>query len=838
MRRTLAVAILAAASAVVVLAPGAASAQELPPYVEEGLFEVLVPSLGAITVPVLVDTAQAVLLPLAPVLSHLGFEVESGPEQAAWRPAAAAPAHRLQLDPPHYRDARGDTLSLPAGSVLRYGGEVFISTHVLAEVLGADADVDWGALRVVLTRRDPPFPAQARALVEARRSRLSRPDRETAGPVVPYVGRTGGGILDWNVGTSPLEGRTLARVALGAAVLGGDLVVGGSIATGDVSDRAGEISYRRIFPERSWINQLLVGQVVTQDLAPRSIIGAVVSNIPQQRDAHFSDIAITPDIPEGWEFEVYQSGHLVGFSSAGADDAVLVPVRYGQTPLEVRMVGPSGEEVVSQYRYLVPITHLPPGRTEYSAGVGVCPRDRCDGIGYGEVWHGWGQRLTLGGGVQALSELGDLRVRPSILASFAPNRHWAMDMEARAEEFVRASVDRIGDDGRHVGLDASLHQPIFGQPSFLPGADARWQLQAQAAIHPLHVSGRVDGVAGDGVERVRLAAGRSLPRGFGELAVETGRFGDDRLTGRATTILPERLWAFGRPIAVSGSMSATADGLRLLELSSSLRPQRESYLSAALQWNGDRDELHVTLTFRQVLQAARLDAALSQRAANSTLTMSANGSIAVGGVRGSHFSSRDLQGRAGVVGRVYYDRNGNRAFDEGDEPTPDVAVLVGGMRTTTDGDGFYRAWNVTPYEVTAVSVDTLSGMDPRYTVLAGGTLLRPVPHLPNRVDFPLAETREILGRVQRQDGQGVGGVEVEILAVEGDASQTVRTFSDGAFYVSRILPGAWRVRIARPSLEALGATSQPPEVVLHIRLDDSQPLLEIPPFILREDGGS
>ncbi len=833
MRRTLAVVILAAAAAAAV--PTCGTAQQLPAHVEEGLFEVLVPALGAITVPVLVDTAQAVLLPLEPVLSHLGFLVETGPLQAAWRPAAAAPESRLQLTPPHYRDVDGDTLSLPPSSVLRYGGEVFVSTAALGVLLGAEIEVDWGALRVVLTRRDPPFPAHARALVEARRSRLARPERGAGAPSVPYTPRTGGGILDWSLGTSPLEDRTLARVALGAAILGGDLVVGGSVVTGDSPDRAGEVSYRRIFPERRWINQLLLGQVVTQDLAPRSIMGAVVSNIPQQRDAHFSDVAIAPDIPEGWEFEVYQGGRLVGFSSAGADEAVLVPVRYGQTPVEVRMVGPSGEEVVSQYRYLVPITHLPPGRTEYSAGVGVCPADRCDGIGYGELRHGWGQRLTLGGGVQALSEDGELRVRPSALASFAPDRHWALEMEARAEEFVRASVDRMGDDGRHVGVDASLHQSIFGQPSFLPGSGARWQLQGQAGAHPVHVTGRIDGVAGDGIERVRLAAGRSLPRGFGELAVEGGPFGADRVTGRATTILPERLWAFGRPIAVSGSMSATADGLRLLELSSSMRPRRESYLSAALQWNGERDELHLKVTFRQVLQAARLDAALSQRSANSSLTMSANGSIAIGGVRGSHFSSRDLQRRAGVVGRVYYDRNGNRAFDDGEQPAPDVSVLVGGMRTRTDDDGLYRAWNVTPYEVTAVSVDTLSGIDPRYTVLTGGTLLRPVPHLPNRVDFPLTETRELLGRVQRENGKGVGGVEIEILSAHGDPVQTLRTFTDGTFYVSRLLPGDWRVRIASRSLRALGVASAPPEVTVHIRLQESEPLLEIPPFVLRED---
>lgn len=822
------------AGAVLAPFPGQAAGQELPDHLDEGVFEVLAPSLGAVTVPVLVDTAQVIYVPLTSVLSHVGYEVEILPAHVAWRAGPGAPDRRLSVDPPVYFRVDGHAVTLAPGSVVRHRDDVFVSTHVLATVLEAEAPVDWGSLRVVLTRTDPPFPAQARARTEARRSRLATTTRDADTPVVPYPARSGGMIFDWSVGTSPSADRVLARGAVGVAVLGGDLTVGGSVTTGSVTDRTTEVSYRRIFPQRAWINQLLVGQVVTQDLAPRSIIGAVVSNIPQQRDAHFSEVAVAPDMPDGWEFEVYQAGRLIGFSSVGVDEPVLVPVRYGQTPLEVRMVGPSGQEVVSQYRYRVPISHLPPGRTEYSAGGGVCPRGRCDAIGYGEVRHGLGQHLTVGSGLQAVSEEGAFRVRPSVLASFVPDRHWAFDLEARAQEFVRASVDRVGDDGRHMGLDASIYQPSFGQPSFLFGADARWQVQAQAGLHPLRVTGRIDGVTHGGMDRVRLGLGRSLRRGFGELAVEAGSFGDDRVTGRATGILPERLWAFDRPVSLAGGFSASRHGLRLLELSSSLRPQRDSYLSTAVQWNGHRSELQLAITFRHVFQAARIHAAGARRGSTSSLTLSANGSVAIGGVQDVHFSDRDLQGRAGVVGRVYYDRNGNQLFDDGDEAAPGISVLVGGARTRTDADGFYRAWNVTPYEVTAVAIDTLSGIDPRYTVLTGGTLLRPVPHMPNRVDFPLTETREVLGRVVMEGGQGVGGVEIELIHTESGRSQTVRTFSDGAFYVSRLLPGQWRVRVAGPSLDAVRASSDPQELRLDIDVADPEPMLELEPFVLRE----
>lgn len=810
-----------------------AGAQELPAGIDEGLFEVVVPPMGALTVPVLVDTAGRILLPLEPVLSHLGYEVDLRPDHWAWRSGTGAPEDRLALHPARYVGARGDTFSLPPGAVAEHAGDVYVGTASLARVLGAEVDVDWGSLRIVITRHDPPFPAQARARIQARRSRLVRPAGPTEGPFVPYRARSGGLVFDWDIGATPTRDRAAARAAVGAAVLGGDLTVGGSIASDPEADAILEASYRRLFPERRWINQLLLGQVVTQDLAPRSIIGAVVSNIPQQRDAYFAEVAVAPEMPEGWEFEVYQSGRLVGFSGAGANEPVIVPVRYGQTPLEVRMVGPSGEEVVSPYRYRVPITHLPPGRTEYSMGAGVCPAARCERIAYGEIRHGLGQRLTLGGGLQALSEADSLRLRPSLLASFVPDRHWALGVEARAQEFARASVNRIDDRGRLLGVSGSLHQPTFGQPSFLGGADSRWQVQATAGLHPLRVTGRFDGVTGEGLDRLRFGVGRSLARGYGELAVETGSFGDDRLTGRATTILPERWWAFDRPVSVSTSFGATTEELRLLELSTSLRPLADSYLSATVQWNGDRQDVYLSITFRQVLNAARIDAAAAHRSGSPTLNLAANGSIAMAADRGVHFTHRNLQGRAGVVGRVYYDRNGNQAFDNTDEPAPDVSVLVGGTRTRTDSNGFYSVWNVTPYEVTAVAVDTLSGIDPRYTVLAGGSLLRPVPHLPNRVDFPLAETREILGRVVMESGHGLGGVEVRLVSTETNQRHTARTFSDGTFYVSRLLPGEWVIEIAQPSLETLQVRSDPPRMRIRVQVQDSEPLLEVEPFILR-----
>ena len=346
----------------------------------------------------------------------------------------------------------------------------------------------------------------------------------------------------------------------------------------------------------------------------------------------------------------------------------------------------------------------------------------------------------------------------------------------------------------------------------------------------------------DLVDRANLLDGNDVPAtgvddhdfgAFGNLALEKGPFGPDRVTGQVSTVLPEGWWVADRPVTLTGAFDASRRGLRVLELGTSLRPLPDSYVSAATRWNGDHDQLGFSVTFRQVLDGALLNTAAARRPGGTSLTLSADGAVGLGGP-GVDFTSRDLQGRAGIVGRVFYDRDGDRIFGPGDEAASDVSVLVGGLRSRTDARGYYRAWSVTPYEITAVAVDTLSGIDPRYTVLSGGTLLRPVPHTANRVDFPLAETRELLGRVETESGAGVGGVEVELVQEETGRRVSVRTFSDGTFYVSRLLPGLWRVAVAQGSLDALQARSDPPVAHLDVDVRDPELLLELAPFVLRD----
>jgi outer membrane usher protein FimD/PapC len=163
-------------------------------------------------------------------------------------------------------------------------------------------------------------------------------------------------------------------------------------------------------------------------------------------------------------------------------------------------------------------------------------------------------------------------------------------------------------------------------------------------------------------------------------------------------------------------------------------------------------------------------------------------------------------GSAGVSGSVFYDRDGDGRFGAGDAPAPGARVLIAGGQARTDARGNYHAWNGQPYEITAVTIDTLESLDAEWTPATPVVFVRPTPHRFTIVDVPLVRTREVSGRVVAAPGVATsGGVTLVLVNRATGARQPVVTFSDGEYYLSRVRPGEYDLEVDPASLAALGA---------------------------------
>lgn len=837
-----------------------AVAQDLPRGYEEGIFEVVVPPLRAVSVPALVSPGGKILLPLRPVLELTGAPFEAAAEGGRVSVARPRGAGTAVLDLAARTIAAARTVAVAEEEAARAAGDVYLSTERLADLLEAAVSVDAASLTITLTR-EPPFPAQERvARAAAREAQLGRPgEGADGGPDVPFTPRTGGGVLEWGVSSrfpdASVPSSLYARTGLG--VWGGMLRLGATMHNeGEAPAAEVTAAYHRVFPGSRIVRQLQVGDLVAEGLRARSIRGVSVTNAPFVRDAVFGEAAFAPRLPAGWEYEVYQNGQLLGFSSA-AGTPVAVPLRYGSTPVQVRLYGPAGERVTSDVVYLVPSVQLPAGRFQYAAGAGLCPgEERCGSFSYLDLRRGMSDRLTAFAGVEAETDSAGAGIRPYGGFSFLPAASWAVDVQAMPGAFVRATAQSFGAGTVTGALGGGVTWPgdgagatVIGSGGFsvLPDTTPRWHgegslrlrfASASGGSRSVDLSGRMEGSQARGMDRLRFAASTSL-RGFlVEGAYESFAALTDSARGR-TLVLGRVTAAPGRwaprwlytPL-LTASAGYGGEGVEQWEAGVMLHPPR-TVLSATLRWARGAGSPALLLGSTVRLGVGRAQARFGQRGGATDGAVSVDGGLVFGRGAGVAPLPYGGLGLTGVSGRVFHDRDGDGRFGAGDEPVANAFVGVGSTRARTDAAGRYATWSVLPYEVLAVRLDTASLADPMWTVARRDTLIRPSPHVFTPVDFPLAQTRELAGRLTRGPGIGTaGGVTLELADLRTGEVQRIVTFSDGEFYVGRLFPGEYELRVAATSLTALRAAARPASVRVQVPASGDAMLVEAPPIQL------
>lgn len=833
----------------------------MPAGFEEALFELFVQGLAPRSVPALVAPSGRVLVPVRAALELTGTPVQASADGTRFTVPGPRGAGTVTLDLAARTLTGLATAPLAEDEAVLAGGEAYAAAERIGELLSGTAQVDLGALRVVLLR-EPPFPAQERLAVSAARRRAQRlgmgprPDL----PDVPFRPRTGGGVLEWGVsGNVPGGIPSTVSLRTGLGVWGGMLRLG-AVAFDPAGDGGGygevNASYHRVFPGSAWVRQVQVGDVVAEGLRAHSLRGVVVTNAPFARDPEFGELLFAPRLPEGWEYELYQGGQLLGFSAAGGE-AVPVPLQYGSTPVQVRLLGPAGERVESSVVYLVPTVQLPAGRFQYSAGGGACPRlQRCEAIGVLDLRYGVTDRLTVLAGAEAESDSAAAETRPYAGVSLIPAPGWAVEAEGMAGRFARASVFN-GGAGRvtgsaTVGLQLPLERgrTVIGGGGFstLPDTLARWHLDGnlrlrRAATHRsfgfVNLAGRVEGSEGRGLGFVRFSANTATRGVLLEAVYESATAEIDSVEGRRLVLVRgtagvRRLSSrrMGIPL-VSAAVGTGREGLEQWEARVSLHPGTAS-VDLTARWVRGAGSPALLLGTTARLGAARARARVGTVAGRTEATMSLDGGLAIGG--GARFLPLEFGGLGltGVSGAVFHDLDGDGRLGPGDEPVGDAWVGVGGIRARTDARGRYATWSVLPYQAIAVGLDTAAMADPSWAPARGDSVLRPSPHLFARVDFPLVRTREVAGMLVPAAGMDPpAGVAVEIVRRgTGQVVETARTFSDGEFYFGRVLPGEYELRITESSLRALGAAAEGAPIVFTVSPAGDQFLVEIPPIRL------
>jgi hypothetical protein len=246
-------------------------------------------------------------------------------------------------------------------------------------------------------------------------------------------------------------------------------------------------------------------------------------------------------------------------------------------------------------------------------------------------------------------------------------------------------------------------------------------------------------------------------------------------------------------------------GLELGELGTTFRV-RDAVVDARFRMRRDQDPVFsIGMTLRSPIGFFQ---ARGSRGSGTGTFLGADGGIAFDPSVGVVPLAYQSVGRAGVAGVAYYDLDGDGSRGPGDPPVTDVDVLVDGQRVRTDAEGRFHAWETTPYEGVVVAIDSLS-LDPEWAPIERETLVRPSPNVFADVAVGVHRTRELSGRVVAgsppEAARPLGGARVEVVDADGQVVAVERTFSDGEFYIPRIRPGRYVLRVPSPAAAYVAA---------------------------------
>ncbi|MEM1133476.1 MAG: carboxypeptidase-like regulatory domain-containing protein [Pseudomonadota bacterium] len=606
--------------------------------------------------------------------------------------------------------------------------------------------------------------------------------------------------------------------------------------------------------------QVAVGDVATisTPLVAQSVIGrgALVTNRPLQRPDTFDRTSFRGSLPVGWDAELYRNGQLLAFTENRADgryEFIDVPLLFGVNDFEIVLYGPQGQ--IRREKLSLPVGQdsIPPGDTYYWVGATQAGRDLITLRDPVEVptqgWrgtfgleHGLDKRTSLGAAFHSLNIFG----RRSNIFELSGRR-------AVGQALIEIS-GAYDADGNHAVRGQFLGQ--FGQ-SFVR-AESIWGNDGF----------RSDQLQENVTRRQRLSLTHFFRSGNATIPIEVEAVHRSRNTGNDTFEASGRFSYAVRNLSLTSEVqwvrntsrfgpdpddlldTALRANIRLgkirLRGESRFRLSPDSRFQSATvvgEWRqGRRSNWRAELGFDAQLDRTRLGIGYIRQfnkfSLNTSVEAASDGSFAAGinlafslgpDPRNGQlrFSNERLATNGQVMATVFRDINAD-GIRQHDEPLEADVELTAGRTvalTPTDNNGRSLIDGLQPFQPVLVGVDAGSLPDPYLQPAGAGIVVTPRPGVAARVELPLVAAGEIDGTLVKSSGNGIGGVKLELLDVEGRVHTTTETEFDGFFLFDRVPYGRYTIRIEKLSADAIEADQllKAPPIVL----DDKEPLVNL-----------
>lgn len=584
--------------------------------------------------------------------------------------------------------------------------------------------------------------------------------------------------------------------------------------------------------------------------------GALVDNYPIGYRSRFATRNFQGRLPEGWTVELYQNNALISVQKSRADGLYEfrdITLRFGLNLFRFVFLGPQGQRREENVRADI-ANDLPSPGSFYYRVAGVKPEqprntgsssldpERVDeayrhAAFLGDVDYGLSSRLALNAGAAEATLLdGTHKYTVAGIRGLFPflslqgSSAWDRGPDGQAYQ-AREAVARTGYGYSSLSVRRSEYDDGF-QKLLLPTGTVPRSVRTETAWdafgtlplggHPVGLSlTRQDTVFTEGTRTQRDRLRATFNAGRYTISPSLSRTRDSGQTGPTPLDASVFVSSFAGDTAFQGELSGRRTGSKT-ELTSwetvwdLTRPSGLTYRIGAKGSNTKlKDATLITgVTKLEGRFGFGVDA-LYAKASGYSIAMRVQVSLGREPRTGTWLSqAQPMSGMGALSAVAFMDGNGNHRLDEGERilegsrfksGMSPIESAIEDPRTTFE-NSLPRAQEM------SVQVDETSLEDPAMKSTVPAYRLVPRAGRVSRLDFPIAFFGEIVGttRLRGADGTSdLGGLELELVKVNGEPVRTLRSAYDGFFEIRDIPLGEYLLRVS-PREAARMKLKEPP----------------------------
>ncbi|WP_029033278.1 hypothetical protein [Salinimicrobium terrae] len=823
------------------------AAQSTPPEYDELGVEMNISRLGTFEIPIAIKGEDA-YLPVEVIFDILKIKHETNGEVLSGFIIHPDSTYMINWQQPEIT-YKGETFSLSKNDVLITPSGKYLKADYFGNIFDLDTQFSFRSLSVEL-ETDKELPVIKEMRLQKMRENLDQvkgivvPDTLIP-PRYPFFKA---GTLDWGVVTTQqtgFENDNRLMLGLGTMFLGGEtnLMLNYSSRL-PFSSRNQFYQWRYVNNDNKYLTQVTAGRIFTRATSSlfAPVSGVQVTNSPFQSRRSFGTYLLSDYTEPRWTVELYVNNVLVAFTEADASGfySFEVPLMYGNTAVSLRFYGPWGEERIEDRVINIPYNFVPKNELEYTLSAGVVENEEWNRFSRLNLNYGLSNAITIGGGVEYLSEVTSGEVMPFVnssariasgllfsgeymygvkgeaLLSYRSPRNFQVDFNYINYDEDQTAINYNYLEERKVSLSTPIRIKYFTMFSrfsvnqiIMPTTEfTTAQLLLSGAVFGISTNFTTYGLYNDRMDEPTIYSSISQ-----------------------TYRLPQK-FLFSPQIQYDFSRNNFNNLILEIE-----RPFfRQGFLNLAYENNFLREAHIFEVGLRYAFNFAQTSATSRIGNRNSSFVQSARGSLMLDDNTGYVMASnRTAMSRAALTIIPFLDLNRNGIKDPMEPGVPGLELKNRSGRLSYDEEEtILRITELQPYIDLVLELDPLSLDNIAWKIPNSKILVKTQPNHFKEIYVPVEVMGEIGGMVYFKDGttSGQGRILINILDQKGEKAAQILSEGDGYFSYLGLAPGTYTAEIDPAQLRKLGYEATPEKVEFEIEVDQYGDIVDTLEFIL------